>query len=401
MRPLLSIIIPVRDQAPRLRLTLSALRRQRGMDLRACEVLVVDDGSRDRVAEVVSGAGPHPFHSLSLLSCRSGGARGLPRNLAAHAARGEVLVFLDADACPGEDLLQRHLAVQRQGRCAALGDIYVVPGTERLLDPSTGVEFPGFAAVPPAASPSLIVHEESWANGVEAFLLAHAEQGSYAGLGGWHRQLEQLLASEGEPFAWMGVIPHNLSLTRADFVRVGGFDAFLAHCEGWDLGLRLQRLGVPIRFAPGARTFHLFHWRPLQRDLDNIDHSHELLCQRYPQELPQAAFVWFAAARGEVSVPAEMNLDHWRSAQAVLSDPDRRRAVLILHQSRRWRQSPPQLMDYLDGIALNSPLRRAAGPIRPPGGGGCGAHLYPGSYGEYVDRTGHAAPGVHTKKAAK
>jgi len=53
-RPLASIVVPTRDKAPRLRLTLLCLAGQR--DVGRFEVVVVDDGSRDHTRAVAAEA---------------------------------------------------------------------------------------------------------------------------------------------------------------------------------------------------------------------------------------------------------------------------------------------------------------------------------------------------------
>lgn len=356
-RLLVSVIIPVRDQAPRLRLTLAALRRQVGVDLRACEVIVVDDGSSDLPPSVLEELESHPFFALSFVPSDSRGCRGQPRNLGASRARGEVLVFIDADACPGEELLARHLAAQREERGLAFGDCFVVRATESLVDPAAGLLFPHLVTRLPGSSAALRVSEADWSSGVSAFFKAHAEKGIYPGQRSWYEQVEELLAAGNSPLAWAGVIPHNLSVAREDLLGVGGFDPFLTHSEGWDLGLRARRAGLPIRFAAGAESFHLFHWRPAAQDMNNYHAAQSILCRRYPDELPESLYVWLAATLGDPAVPAELDLHDWRAVQAALGDPSGRRLLARLCRTLRRAQRRVGLIEYLDGTALNSPMR--------------------------------------------
>ncbi|KUI26843.1 glycosyltransferase family 2 protein [Mycobacterium sp. GA-2829] len=91
-----SILVPARDEAHRIAPTIRSLLAQRG--LRDAEIVVLDDGSTDGTADVVRRtAGP----ALTVLTGVEPppGWLGKPHACAqlAAAARGEILVFVDAD----------------------------------------------------------------------------------------------------------------------------------------------------------------------------------------------------------------------------------------------------------------------------------------------------------------
>jgi glycosyltransferase involved in cell wall biosynthesis len=94
MAPAASVIIPARDSASTLGRTLDALRAQ-VLD-EPFEVIVVDDGSRDRTAELVRGYAP--FARL-VRNERSEGP-GAARNRGVAAAQADVFAFTDADCFP-------------------------------------------------------------------------------------------------------------------------------------------------------------------------------------------------------------------------------------------------------------------------------------------------------------
>lgn len=89
--PAASILIPARDAEPTLPRALACLQRQEGAP--AFEVIVVDDGSRDRTLELARAAGV-----TALTQERLGAAEA--RNRGVAEARGEALAFLDADCFP-------------------------------------------------------------------------------------------------------------------------------------------------------------------------------------------------------------------------------------------------------------------------------------------------------------
>lgn len=99
-----SVIIPVRDDAVGLAQTLGSLDAVEA-PAGGHEVIVVDDGSQDGTSEFAQGwAQHHPrVHALTNSPAGSYAAR----NAGIGAARGKILLFLDADVTVGPDLLVR------------------------------------------------------------------------------------------------------------------------------------------------------------------------------------------------------------------------------------------------------------------------------------------------------
>src|SRR5262249_39235342 len=86
-----SIVIPTRNKAPRLRLPLACLAEQR---VGAFEVVLVDDGSVDGTVEVIADYRDRlPLRVVS----GPGAGRAAARNTGAAHARADYLVFLDDD----------------------------------------------------------------------------------------------------------------------------------------------------------------------------------------------------------------------------------------------------------------------------------------------------------------
>lgn len=106
--PRISIVIPAHNEERYLGATLAALQRQ---NYHWFEVLVVANGCQDRTAETAQGR----CHRLVVLSQKS---LGVARNLGARLARGELLVFLDADTTL-EPMALRRIAEAFTTRAAA------------------------------------------------------------------------------------------------------------------------------------------------------------------------------------------------------------------------------------------------------------------------------------------
>ena len=99
----LSVIIPTWNEAGYLPFLLESLHRQ---TVPALEILVADSGSADGTPEVARAAG-----AVVLEGERKGPGEG--RNRGARAARGDVLVFADADCVLPPDLLAAILEVMQ------------------------------------------------------------------------------------------------------------------------------------------------------------------------------------------------------------------------------------------------------------------------------------------------
>lgn len=127
--PGVSVLIPARNEETTLPHLLAALERQ---TLQPKEVIVIDDHSEDRTAEVAAAAaGSLPLRLLQPPPLAPGWCG---KTWALHhgvlASSGELLVFLDADTEPGPDCLESLLA-QRQ----ALGGLVSVQPYHRTEKP--------------------------------------------------------------------------------------------------------------------------------------------------------------------------------------------------------------------------------------------------------------------------
>jgi chlorobactene glucosyltransferase len=103
--PLVSVLVPARDEAARIGACLDGLAQQ---SYRRFELIVVDDHSSDGTADVVRGhAGQLPELAIVEGAALPAGWAGKPWacHQAAERARGELLVFLDADVIPRPGLL--------------------------------------------------------------------------------------------------------------------------------------------------------------------------------------------------------------------------------------------------------------------------------------------------------
>jgi hypothetical protein len=220
--PELSVIIPTRDRRAVLVETLRRLIVHASSA--PIEVIVVDDGSGDGGAAAAESL-PVPWRLAVLRQ----GARGpaAARNRGIAAANAPACLFIGDDSLPTEELIDRHAEFHRAHP----------ERTEALL----GLVVPA----PPLDSSTLQwwLHEEG-------------AQFSYAAL----------VPGETAPPScfWTS----NVSVKRALLRQVGGFDEGFpgAACEDAELGFRLSRVGMTLRYDPRALAEH-FHPTDLPRVL--------------------------------------------------------------------------------------------------------------------------------------
>lgn len=103
-RPKLSIVIPAYNEARRIGRTIQALRDYVSRTATPCELIVVDDGSKDRTADVVRQSEPESLN-LRLLVNPINRGKGHSVRQGMLAATGDVLAMCDADlASPIEEV---------------------------------------------------------------------------------------------------------------------------------------------------------------------------------------------------------------------------------------------------------------------------------------------------------
>lgn len=206
--PDLSVVIPSHNREQLLLRTLETLAAQ---DLPAdrFEVIVALDACTDG-SEAAVTARDWPF-ALRLVPVTARNA-AMTRNAGAAAARGQRIVFLDDDIPVEPGFLAAHLAA-----AGPAGDSVVIG-----------------PAVPDIAG-------NTWFD---------------ESLRGWWTRRLTLQADPGHRFGATDLATGNVSLPRALFERLGGFDTSLAVREDYELGWRVIAAGVPMVYARDARGHH-------------------------------------------------------------------------------------------------------------------------------------------------
>jgi len=121
----ISIIIPTLNEGEYLDKTLMAIKSQKYDG--EVEIIVSDSHSDDNTQEIARRHGAEV-----VLAERLGPAVG--RNRGAQAAKGEILVFLDADTVPSENLLARISKILEENKDIIGGTCKFLPYKGGLLD---------------------------------------------------------------------------------------------------------------------------------------------------------------------------------------------------------------------------------------------------------------------------
>lgn len=188
-RPSLSICVPARDEALHIeRCVQSAL----AVDYSPLELVVVDDRSSDETASLAeqAAAGDQRFRLISGQEPEAGWAgKSFACQQAAAVAKGELLLFIDADVSLAPWVVSaavRHLQKGDHGLLSLFGDWRLLSFWERVLVPVVGWFIRGavdFAAVNDPA------RAEAFANG--QFILVR--RAAYESIGGHGAVRDQVL----------------------------------------------------------------------------------------------------------------------------------------------------------------------------------------------------------------
>jgi len=203
--PIVSVVVPVRNDPDHLRACLESLQAS---SFDAFEVIVVDDASTNETGEVARATNVRVVR----LDAQSGPARA--RNLGAETAQGQYLFFIDADVLVRPDTIDQVVAAFRRDSTvdAIIGSYDRSPGQPNLVS-------------------------------------------QYKNL--FHHFVHQNGREEASTF-WTGCG----AIKRSVFLEIGGFDtSYQRPCiEDIELGARLHEAGRRIRLEKSIQVKHMKHW---------------------------------------------------------------------------------------------------------------------------------------------
>jgi mycofactocin system glycosyltransferase len=203
--PLVSVIIPVRDQPEDLLTCLQSLKK---LDYPGdhLEIIVVDDGSQKEVSQIVRS------DNASIIRHSEAKGPAACRNIGATNAHGDIFAFLDADCVAGENWLKETIPFFLSARTGAVGGY--VDGYYQ-----------------------------------DTFLDRYEKTFSSLNMG-------KRLILEDSPAAGFYVPTANLLVARGAFTAAGGFKEDMRLGEDVDFCWRLRDLGYSLVYAPFGSVAH-------------------------------------------------------------------------------------------------------------------------------------------------
>ena len=214
-QPKISVLVPTHGRPDRIEALIARLTAQ-SVPADSFEVIIIDDGGDP---PVTLDARQQPFR-CTLIQQRNGGPAAA-RNKGLALVAAPLVLILNDDAVPAEDLIERHLAAHQELH-ADVAQKTAVLGTFHFTE---------------TARKSAFVRVLDETNRLFTF----------SGL------------KHGERHDWTYFWTCNISLPLAALLEVGGFDSERfdsAICEDVELGLRLEQLGQSVLFDERCIAHH-------------------------------------------------------------------------------------------------------------------------------------------------
>jgi peptidoglycan/xylan/chitin deacetylase (PgdA/CDA1 family)/GT2 family glycosyltransferase len=313
---LISIVIATRDRQAVLARTLPSIVEQ-NYPADSFEIVLVDDGSRDGTSDWARKI--HAGRTIKVLQRKSEGPASA-RNAGIAAAEGEFILFLDDDIVCDPDLLREHAAGH------ADEDGILVHGALRLAPES------------PQTLASIAT-------------------------GAWYESHYAAIIAEGGLRPDRNVYLNANSSISADAIRdLGGFDEAIPFPrEDFELGLRIWKAGIPLRYRSSAEAYEVFtkSSRAFVSDARNHARADIAICRKHPDYRPHSGLV-LADPPTPLAAIARRTFRRLPRGSETLLDPSVRVAERLIRQPRA-RQIGSRLLSMQRQMAFDRAASEDAG----------------------------------------
>jgi glycosyltransferase involved in cell wall biosynthesis len=295
--PQASVIIPTYNRCDDLSKTLETMTEQ-DIDPREFEVIVADDGSSDRSADVALLFAER----LRMKYCfqeDEGFRAGAARNAGARLAAARTLIFLDSGTLAGPSLVSGHLAAHARSeeRRAVIGYCYgYSPTDEDLWVPDS------FHTLRPTEIVRRYRDDERFAD---------VRERDYAQIGNDPMKW---------PLPWFYFFTMNCSVPADDFWAVGGFDEMFRSwgMEDVELGYRLYRNGSTMVLTREAWTIEMPVRRSVKAVVYNLMRNGRLFLDKFREPDIELLADGYLGMRLSTTMSESYALQRWtREARAL------------------------------------------------------------------------------------
>jgi glycosyltransferase involved in cell wall biosynthesis len=288
-----SVVVPTYNRAHQLLLTLTSFEHQ-SFPKDSFEVIVVNDGSDDATREVLANyRAPYNLRHISTVLNKG---RSAARNLGVKAARGEIIIFCDADFLVRPNFISTHV------RYHSLHDKAVVSGVPESWVGAYTHYYPEFADDQKRQLREVLQRANLWDDAilqsdqiVDIITPEDVRENidKVDRVVAWYmdRQAkEECRRLDVAP--WLVFITRCVSVKYEDFHRAGGFNEEFIHygLEDWELGYRLSKDGVSFVCMDEMLGYHQEH--PISyRGIDGNRENLKVIYERHGVDDPELAFI--------------------------------------------------------------------------------------------------------------
>lgn len=263
-----SIIMPSFNKFPLNLFALYSLENQT-FNPGKMEVILIDDASTDQTEEKLKDYSPRYHFKYIRSNEKLGRAKG--RNLGIHTARGNILIFLDAEMITEPDFVENHYhyhqsknnvivtgAMHSKALYSCIYPEFIDQKVEEIIELTK-------------RNQEIYMRLEEFKHPVDRpyplLEKSDIERETYKEISfqayPWFEQIpvnfnENL---EGFAFPWMAFLTGNLSIRKDLILQAGAFDEEFIHYgyEDWELGYRLYKMGAKYIASNELVTYHQEH----------------------------------------------------------------------------------------------------------------------------------------------